>query len=388
MIGDSMNITLPTIEQLMGPNKLRILRKIGNQAKTSDLAKITGVDTRYQDLGWYWTKSAIPSGVPAIVDQNGDVGCYEPYYRHIGMRLVTSFSELQKNADKKIKRPDGLWEMECGETFLEAPSFMTQRKLENLYKKMVLPSIEETFPTDKREMDEFKLPYEQTDNTIYFLDRKMYVRLKAKTNDKKSKKLNKGLKCSPGDYVWLERKPIKWIASEEEDFAITEDILVGGVQFDSERNYHGNFEETDIYRYLQDFVKTMFIKLGEKNQIDDSQKTPKEEADNSFLNKIRLLAESLSELSPSVQETFRQELVVLATKYLDKMKEIDENTDADLGVRLFLAHSTEWLFEGEYNKIAKRIEMAKISKPLEEEYQKTIQSLYADTDEESAKKHI
>ena len=70
-------------------------------------------------------------------------------------------------------------------------------------------------------------------------------------------KFNNGEKYKDGDYVWFELKPIRLWIDEETDKAVFEKGVIYGLQFNKEKNYDGNFEETDLGKYLEIFYREL-----------------------------------------------------------------------------------------------------------------------------------
>ncbi len=76
--------------------------------------------------------------------------------------------------------------------------------------------------------------------------------------------LSNGEMYKDDNYVWVEVSKVKWLVDEENDIALSKNILVAGIQFDNAKDYEGNFENSNMYKYLNTyFIKD--IQMKEKN---------------------------------------------------------------------------------------------------------------------------
>lgn len=140
-----------------------------------------------------------------------------------------------------------------------------QEILEQNYLSISLEETGKIYTTDSRKYNDYdKEFFPQSLKEYKYRDRK-FVRVKVNSCfDGNKFMLSNGEEYQDGDYVWIEVLPIKWIILKNS--LLSRDILFAGVQFNRERNYQGNFKETDIYRFLdQCFSKEITHKKQEVN---------------------------------------------------------------------------------------------------------------------------
>ncbi len=261
-------VTLLSEKQIFGDNKLDIFNKIEKEARITDFAILLG-GYYYPSIrtGYYWIKSKFFINT---INVDGDVRCYdEIYFRSNGIRPVVSYSKIKDDISNEKINEDGVKEIEYGEYPQNAVNRELQDKLERLYKNNELVKTEKTYTTDSRKYDDYDESFLPQEHIEYEFEDKKYVRVKVNSfYDGNLFTLSNGEKYKDDDYVWVEVSKVKWLVDEENDIALSKDILVAGIQYDNAKNYVGAFENSNMYKFLN----TYFIKdIQTEKYIDISK---------------------------------------------------------------------------------------------------------------------
>jgi len=70
-----------------------------------------------------------------------------------------------------------------------------------------------------------------------------------------------------GEIVWVNVKPIKWLLDGNTGIVLSEKALFSGIRFDSEKTYNDDFENTEIYKYMNNYFSNEII--GRKPLINE-----------------------------------------------------------------------------------------------------------------------
>jgi len=164
-----------------------------------------------------------------------------PTNTKIATRPAVKYSEIANDCTKKeYDELDKILEVEYGEYPQSIAQPEIQKKLEEKYQEKTLNETGKVYTTE----NEYK---------EYELDGKKYVRVTATC--KKTYEKN-GIKYKENENIWIEVEPIRWWVDEERDIATTERGFLTGTSFDKNSQYFGNFNETEIKRFLkEEFAK-------------------------------------------------------------------------------------------------------------------------------------
>ena len=262
-------VTLLNYEQTFGDNKLNILKKISRSASITDFSILLGgFYNQFQSkkIGYYWIKS---NNKCNIVEVSGFKWYESSNNRDNGIRPVLSYSKIKNYITNEIISEDGIKEVEYGEYPQYAVNKELQDKLEELYQNGKLTETNKTYTTDSRKYNEYDKDFLPQEHIEYEFDDKKYVRVKANLfYIGELFKLSNGEKYKNDDYIWVEVSKVKWLVDEENGIALSKYILVAGIQFDNKKEYNGNFENTNMYKFLN----TYFIKdIQSEKYIDISK---------------------------------------------------------------------------------------------------------------------
>lgn len=120
----------------------------------------------------------------------------------------------------------------------------------NLTKKEILKQPGKSYTFDDAGLTDYSSAFKPKTYQEYedSSSGKRYVRVEGKPADEDSI-LSDGIRVQKGEAYWLEVKPIEWL-KDPSGVWVAKKALFSGVQFDSDRNYDGNFTQTDMKRYL------------------------------------------------------------------------------------------------------------------------------------------
>lgn len=78
-----------------------------------------------------------------------------------------------------------------------------------------------------------------------------------------------------GKPYWLEVKPIEWL-KDESGWMVAKKCLFAGIQFDTKKEYNGDFSKTSIAGYLRDYFDYEMLPTDEYLKVKGSVKTQAE----------------------------------------------------------------------------------------------------------------
>lgn len=274
--------------------KLKILEKRGTIAPITDFSILLGgfvSDYYYYNnsnsledrSGYYWTSSDDKDGGAFIVLTDGNKVWETVYNRDGGARPALPYSSICSNCSNIIRGKDGILEVEYGEYPQKVASKRLQFELERAYNcnQSSIRKTGKTYTIDSRRYSEYDKKFSAQFIVEYLYNGKKYVRVKAKTCFRNFM-LSNGEIYKDKDYVWVEVEPIKWLIDEESNIALSERLLFAGVQFYHEINYKGNFETTDIKKFMDEYFLEDIIpsKIDIKTEEEIQQKKPKKNTTN------------------------------------------------------------------------------------------------------------
>lgn len=275
-------LTLLEVDQIIGNDKLQIFKQIGPTAELTDFSILLGgyvyeYITSDKKLGCYWTKTPNNYGDAYFVDQIGFVDKNMTNDYAVGIRPVISLDytyTIPTNNKVIENKNDRVLEVEYGYYPRNAASKDLQKVLENQYKNGFLLGTGRSYTTNHKPLFSKKL-------SEYKYAAKKYVRVNSESYDD-IVTLSNGKKYKHGDYVWIEVEPVKWLVDTKSRLMVTKEIIMSGIQFKALRNYKGDFNDTDIKKFIDKYLskemlnfQTMYIDFNdEKNEekIEDSRK--------------------------------------------------------------------------------------------------------------------
>ena len=256
-------MTLLSKKNIFGENNLEILNRINREAKITDFSILLGgYYNSYIKTGCYWIKL---NSKYNVIDDAGYRSYKYTNHRSIGIRPVMCFSKIKNDILYEIINENGIKEIEYGEYPQYAVNKELQYELENLFQNNKLNETGKTYTTDSRKWNDYDEDFLPQEHIEYEFDDKKYVRVKANSwYEGRIFVLSNGEGYGNGNYVWVEVSKVKWLVDEENDIALSKDILVAGIQFDNKEKYNDAFENSNIYNFLNTYF-TKDIQIQEKN---------------------------------------------------------------------------------------------------------------------------
>ena len=273
--------TLLSAEQILGTDKLDIIRKRGTKAEATDYAILSYAMTDYHNmkspshLCSYWTKTLndeySENNEIIAIDYGGDDKGYQCDERSIAARPAIRFSSFDSKDYKIKKTEDGILEVEYGHYPQQAADQKTQKELEFLFNKGELQTTGHHFTTgDERLRTEYEYKGKEYIRTIAwpFWYRKNHLQ-----------NLSNKEAYSKRKPVWVEVQPVKWWLDEKTGIMLSEKALFANIGFfkTSEKGqiYKGNFNDSDIKQYLDEyFAKDLTQHLKKTKSISRRPSNP------------------------------------------------------------------------------------------------------------------
>ncbi len=273
-------------EQVFGDDQLEIFRKYRPECQLSDFAKLLGGfisdskcsiegGTKKDYTGWWWLIT--PSNNNAyVITWNGLPREKDVNLRRVGARPAIRYSVIRNIASNEVRGISGVLEVEYGEYPQTVVDKNLSNILENLFNKGNLKLTGKKYTTDSVKAYEHSLPFQAKEFKEYEFAGEKFIRFVADdTND--GEILSNGEKIKEGNTYWIKVEPIKWLVDLEEDIVVAKQILFSGVQFKNECDYQGNFVDTDLKWFTDNFFAKEIISsksLGndKENQVINLEK--------------------------------------------------------------------------------------------------------------------
>ncbi len=253
-----------------------VLKKYGSSFSVTDLAILTGGyvnsvfmvhgnNSLFDRSGWIWTKTVNKNflNYPIIMNPSGDsythTDCLQRYAQTIlpELKLSTSLDDFLK--DKNIILEYNVEEVEYGEYPQWAPDEIMQERLDKELKNGNLKTTGKIFTFNCADIKDYDAPSFYLDHKEYVFEGKKYIRIKPNFN-LRSNVLSNGVEIdrfslSYDKYVWVEVSPVTWLIDRENNSLISKRALLSGIRFDNKKEYDGKFENTEMYRFLNNYMR-------------------------------------------------------------------------------------------------------------------------------------
>ena len=280
-------ITLLENDQLFGDNKLDVIKKMGTKAAVTDYAILTGAyvinsytldddSTLKGRTGWYWTKTPYESGDYAahLVSNYGDSSFNDVSGRNNAARPALPYSSILEIPPSGARGTNkkGVEVFEYGYYPQDAVDASMQRFLTNNEHSLVKMNF--PYSADSKKYDAYGKDISLRENEVYEYNGKLYSKVIANSYEEEFT-LSNGIKYKRGDVVWVEVSPIRWLNDEKDKLLLSERILFGGIPFNHTNKYDGNFENTDMYEYLDNHFSKEIMQynhMENKVEVPDSNK--------------------------------------------------------------------------------------------------------------------
>ena len=264
-----MEITLLKEEDVWGDSALEVIQAYGTRTGISDAAIVLGAcrgsgtkDSIGVPSGLAWSASSSEIGLVRTVDLNGSGLGINPNKREAAGRpalLFPATSAIRPNNIKIITLQNGKTVQICeygAYPQTVAPKSVSQ-ELEAQYQKEALKTTSKTYTFDSAELNAYNSTgFIPRNCAEYSFAGKKYVRIEGRPYDSDSI-LSDGTSVQKGQAYWFEVQPIEWLMDPKGTW-VARQALFAGIQFDVKEEYDGNFANTTMYNYLQQyFAKEM-----------------------------------------------------------------------------------------------------------------------------------
>ena len=305
-------ITLLSKEQVSGKQKIDVIKKMGTKCAVTDFAILLGakVSNNYyvsddnflncRTAPWYLLPVSYSVYVPSV-ETEGSYSWLFPCVRYGGVRPVLLFTDTLPVFENDRINDQGILEIEYGEYPQYVVDTSLGRTLDSEFSKGRLRKTGKTYTTDSRRWNAHSEKFNPVEHEEFEYNGKRYVRVKSNCCVG-GYKLSNGATAYPGDYFWLEVSPIKWLVEESSKILISKKLLVSGVRFCDDWQYYGDFENTEMYKFLNEHFAREILPIG--SHMEESARIIGEHTvdDEDFLEKFNAKTEQTLELLRGVQE--------------------------------------------------------------------------------------
>ncbi len=319
-MNNDVEITLLAEEEIWGDkngrDQLKVIRQYGPIAAITDLVVLTGgyCDDSYTApddctlkgrSGWVYTRSNDGDGDARGVNLAGSRSWCKIHARNGTIRpALLSSNIFSQISSSRAKGYNGTYEVEYVEYPQWAASKEVQRRLEREYKKGHLKRTGRDYTFDSIKYDDYEQPFQPVKYEEYEYNGRRYIRVTANSNyDGSEFKLSNGETYKDGDYVWVEISPVVWLIDDKTKKLISKRGLLAGIRFDDKKEYDGNFEKTEMYRYIHDYMLRDLLQEEYNKKIESI-------SDETYSR----LEEISDEISPEDREAYLEALKSLREK--------------------------------------------------------------------------
>ena len=262
-------LTFLTEDQIIGKNLLDIIIKYGSKCTFTDFSLLLGIDPRRI---WWWTKTCDGDNGARGVDYEDFIYSFAVDTRNAGARPAIPYSSISSFPITELSKNDKTKEIEYGEYPQTVVDATYSRELENAYNYGILKTTGKKYTTDSTRYQDINTKFQARSHIEYEYKGNKYIRFVADSNCDRED-LPDGRTIQSGNAYWVRVEPIIWLVDLTADIALTKKIIFSGVQFKSERNYKGNFEETDIKQFMDKYFSKEIVSDKDYSQITSEAQT-------------------------------------------------------------------------------------------------------------------
>ena len=257
---DDCKMDLLTDEQIS--YQIDFFEKYGCSAAITDFAILLGGFVSPSDYtkdgsnianrtGWWWTKTPFNDNM-TIVGCGGILGnCY--LYSHSGgIRPILPFSAILTDCSLVDNRFD-IKEVLFGEYPQYVADLQTAKTLELNYKVDCLNETGKTYTVDCIKNPNFNEDYNFKTLKEYEYKGNKYIRFVADLNCEYDT-LSDGRHICVYSPYWIKVEPISWLVDEKNNIALSKRLLISGIPFRSILNDKTDYENSDIYTFLNEYM--------------------------------------------------------------------------------------------------------------------------------------
>ena len=298
-----LDLTFPTILELglfskelkIGENNYNIKRKYCRSSIISDFAILLGGSFSVTKdasgkvygniIGSFWLNTA-REGKFCIVDNKGNITPTNPLMHHIGIRPVVRYSSIKDSATT-IKTKNSVFEKEV--EFGEYPQMVVpvtlSKKLDMLFftNDENLKKTGKAYTTNSKEIvGSLAQPFTPRKHAEYEYMGEKYI-LFYTDETVNNKVLSNGETAEDKNgFYWIKVEPIVWYVDEANDLAISKRVLLSGISIEDKLRYYGDFRNTQMKKFLDEYLSKEIICSGIKELKDNQENKKLNDIDSIF----------------------------------------------------------------------------------------------------------
>ena len=245
----------------------------------------------------------------------------------LAIRPVLSYETLPSDA---IKNEEGLLEVEYGEYPQNVVDASLEHELDWAFQSNKMVKTGKTYTTDSR-IRYSERKFRPLKYVEYMYNGKRYIRIKEKYEKHNgdyiySVMLSNHNTYFQSRYIWIEVSPIKWLVDDKLKILISKNALLGGLQFDSKKQYDGVFENTEIYKFLNTYFAKDIISTKVQEEKEEEKGEAKEATKPENKSKTESLIEEIYEYCKDLPngDELTKKIDELADEYNEKLTKIYE----------------------------------------------------------------
>ena len=258
-------MTFLTKEQVEGIDQLDILKKYGTKCAITDFSLCLGgihygsyKTIEGETTGVYWLFSTEEGETTLAVDEEGDISGEDTHERYIGGRPALPYSSIKNSAISVTSPISGVKEVIYGEYPQTKVDETLSNELEKNYSKGSIKKTGKTYSTDSVNYDYYGFSFAPRSHDELEYNGKKYIRIIGDYNAMDIT-YSDGNTIKKGEPFWVAVEPIKWLVDEKANIALSKKILFSGVQFYNGDRYDGNFNNTDIKKFMDKYFSKEIV---------------------------------------------------------------------------------------------------------------------------------
>ncbi len=252
-------------EEIWGDKALEVMKNYGASTSLSDLAVLLGgmlgssrESSNRKRAGFVWSASS-DDYVRQVrtVGPSGDQLWDSPQIRKSAARPTLPSSETSKIRPNEVRTErlsNGKKVEVC--TWGEYPQTVEsdvarQNMLENSYVRDILQKTGKTYTFDERDLQDYDHSFRVEKYEEYTYQGEKYIRVFGNPADGDSILANNENVIN-GKAYWVKVEPVEWL-KDPSGVWVAKEALFAGVQFDRDKKYNGDFNSTDMKKYLDTY---------------------------------------------------------------------------------------------------------------------------------------
>lgn len=262
------NFTFLTEEQVFGSNQLDILKSYGTKCAMTDFSILLGGyvssdtytsegNTKENRTGWWWMKTPYNDNARAV---NSDGSSYwnSVYTRTGSARPALPYSFISPISSNVVRGANGIKEVLYGEYPQTIVDESSSRILEEAYNIGSVKLTGKSYTTDSVNFTDYSTSFQPRTHAEYEYNGRKYIRFIGDENGA-GETLSDGREVRENEAYWVQVEPISWLVDEKTNIALSKKLLFSGVQFKNRNDYKGDFDKTDIKKFMDDYFSKEII---------------------------------------------------------------------------------------------------------------------------------